>query len=329
MQLMSIGTQQLHQDGTLVLDSYGSPVPTYDQNNIAEMARALSGWSFPASGFFDLNTASMPMRPVSEWHDNGSKVILPGITLPTGQGAQGDLDLVLDTLFSHNNIGPFLSRRLIQHLVSSNPSPQYISRVSQVFSDDGHGTRGNLGAVIKAVLLDPEARHADNNLSDSTTSHYLEPILFLSDVMNIFGGTFTDDQVQDTDIVLGQPLYREPSVFSYFSPDHQISPGLYAPEAQLLDTSHFTSKMAVTYSLLRGQVPGLYLDLNTSPFTGCQNQSELLDRINHLLLHGTMPSEMKDALTTLMNSDASRSMNSWLPDILFVVLSSSSFQVIH
>jgi len=329
MQLMTIGTVQLNQDGTSVLDSNGQLIPTYTQSNIADMANALSGWKYARTGEL-LAQAQVPMVMAQSWHNQSAKNILPGVTLPAGQTGEGDLDAVVDTLFNHPNYGPFLSRRLIQHLVTSNPSPAYIARVSAVFADDGSGVRGNLGAVVKAILLDIEARKGDNAAqADPATGHYMEPALYLANIMNVVQGVYSDDQVRYVDSAMGQPLYTPPSVFSYYSPDHMLANGTYAPEAQLLTSAYGVSKLGLIYSIFTNKQPGFQVDWKSSPFSNATSTDDFLTRVNHLLYHGQMPDSVRTTLTNYIAANAGSSMNSMLPDLMFMAVSSAAYQTIQ
>ena len=154
MQLLSIGLHELN-DGTPMLTS-GAPTPTYTQASIADMARVLTGWTYgsaKAGNPTELNPPYYdgPMKPVDNFHDMGQKVVL-GQTFPPGQTTQEDFDQALTLIFNHHNVGPFLVRELIQRLVTSNPSPTYIGDVAAIFNNNGQGVRGDLKAVIKAIL---------------------------------------------------------------------------------------------------------------------------------------------------------------------------------
>ncbi len=179
MQLFSIGTVMLNQDGSVQLGTDGLPAPTYNQTNVTELARVLTGWTFAQSGVApywgaginDGNTdVNSPMVAVPQYHDSGSKTLLPDYkngngsapyVAPAGLAQPADLSAALDNIFYHPNVGPFIGKRLIQHLVKSNPSPAYISRVAAAFANNGSGVRGDMQAVISAVLMDPEARAND------------------------------------------------------------------------------------------------------------------------------------------------------------------------
>jgi uncharacterized protein (DUF1800 family) len=167
MQLFTIGLTQLNPDGSAVLDTSGNPVPTYDQSVVTNTARALTGWTYPTAPGVTAKTNNPAyymgqMFAVEAEHDTTSKSIVGGATVPAGQTAEQDLDSVLDTLMAQPTMAPFVSKQLIQHLVSSNPSPAYIQRVSKVFSNNGSGVAGDMKAVLTAILTDPEARAGDD-----------------------------------------------------------------------------------------------------------------------------------------------------------------------
>lgn len=173
MQLFTIGTSQLNPDGSYQLDSNGNQIPTYTQNTVEAFALAYTGWTYPLMPGATQQTYNPaywngPMVPVDSNHDTESKQLLvyPGVAggglLSAGQTAEQDLNGALDNVFNHPNVGPFVSRELIQHLVTGNPSPGYIQRVASVFNDNGSGVRGDMKSVITAILIDPEARRGDS-----------------------------------------------------------------------------------------------------------------------------------------------------------------------
>jgi uncharacterized protein (DUF1800 family) len=162
MQLFSIGVNQLNADGSLMLQN-GVTLPTYVQATIECFANVFTGWTYPTAPgataqFNNPQYFIGPMIPVPSNHDTNPKTVLNGITLPGNQTPQADLQQGLDNIFNHPNVGPFIGKQMIQFLVTSNPSPAYVARISAVFNNDGSGVRGNMAAVIKAILLDPEAR---------------------------------------------------------------------------------------------------------------------------------------------------------------------------
>ncbi len=242
MQLFSIGLVELNIDGTEVLDAQNQPIPTYDQAVIEGFAHIFTGWTW--SGVFDFHTRWPPeasqytaMALWSDYHDTGSKTLLNGFVVPAGQTGQQDLDAALDNIFNHPNVGPFISYRLIQRLVTSNPSPDYVARVAGVFNDNGSGRRGDLAAVVKAILLDPDARPA---VALDTDGKIKEPLLRLTQLWRAYdaksdSGKYPIDYIW---VFFGQGPLQSPSVFNFFSPS--FAPpgeirdrGLVAPELQI------------------------------------------------------------------------------------------------
>ena len=188
MQLFTIGTTMLNPDGTPQFDGSGNLVPTYTQAVIGETARVFTGWTYqPTHGPLQWNDFINPVWPMQAYpaeHDAGAKLLLNGYAAPAGLTPQQDLDAALDNIFNHPNVGPFVGKLLIQHLVKSNPSPAYVQRVASAFADNGHGVRGDMKAVLTAILLDPEARANDEGGDDQANDgHLQEPILFIAGIV--------------------------------------------------------------------------------------------------------------------------------------------------
>ncbi|HEY0946163.1 MAG TPA: DUF1800 family protein [Opitutaceae bacterium] len=245
MQLFTIGLRHLNPDGTLKLDAGGLPSPTYTQETVSEMARVFTGWSYHSTSSrpsFRSGAADYinPMMMYPNFHDDGAKTIVAGITLPAGQGGSADLKDALDALFNHPNTGPFVSRQLIQRLVTSNPSPGYVYRVAQAFADNGAGVRGDLAAVVRAILLDYEAR-SPRVAATLAYGKLKEPLLRLSALFRVGGapgpgGRYAIWKSNDT---VGQSAVSAQSVFNFFEPEY-VQPGelaaagLVGPEFQIL-----------------------------------------------------------------------------------------------
>ena len=327
MQLFTIGTVALNQDGSTVLGSNGQPVPNYTSATVQNFARAYTGLTFSAN---DCSTPSGPqyywwpnppgqgclMVPLEQYHDQGAKTLLRGQVLPPGQNTNADIAGALQNIFNDPSLPPFVCRRLIQSLVKSNPSPQYISRVAGVFINDGTGTRGNMAAVIKAILLDTEARADDaGGTPDPNTGHLKEPILWWASVMRaleaqpgnqlpwvgFYRGVFN---LWLTD--LGQSPHVPPSVFSYFSPNNTLSnSNLLAPEFQIENTETVSgmathAQNIVDNSWAWNPTNEFNIDLSaTSPigvFAATQGPANLVDLLNAVLMHGSMPAQMKASI---------------------------------
>ncbi len=324
MQLFTIGLNEINPDGTLRLDATGQPIATYDQETIVETARVLTGWGFTSdNGLRNYRTYggeipsdwTVPMSLYPEFHDDTAKTIIGGRVLPAGQGGLKDLKDTLDSLFAHPNTGPFIVRQLIQRLVTSNPSPGYVHRVAQVFANNGTGTRGDLGAVVRAILLDYEAR-SSALLADAGHGKLKEPLLRATALFRAFGAT-SDSGRYNIDAYPGlvQAALRAPSVFNFFPPDYArpgalASAGLQAPEFQILtDTSGITmpnffhlyiynEKPAVPSEDSR-QV--IYLRADTL-LPLALTPAALVDHLNLLFCAGTMSPATHARLVTALNA---------------------------
>jgi uncharacterized protein (DUF1800 family) len=284
MQLFSIGLVELELDGSIRRDASGQPIPTYNQEIIGGFARVFTGWGWGCPGYV-LNSGrvcnqgdwrgfdpwpvanfnqSKRMELYSVFHEPGTKrvlsypgVALPGATIPANQGGQRDLKDALDNVFNHPNVGPFISKQLIQKLVTSNPSPGYIRRVAEKFNNDGNGVRGNLGAVIKAILLDREARELS---SSQTAGKVKEPLLRVTQLWRAYDAKAPNGKITTASFccppgaggfnppasTVGQGPGQSPSVFNFFSPFYAppgeiAQAGLVAPELQLANENLHTS----------------------------------------------------------------------------------------
>ncbi|WP_423599240.1 DUF1800 domain-containing protein [Roseateles sp. MS654] len=243
MQLFTIGLVQLNLDGT-VRTSGGRPIETYDQTTVTELARAFTGWDFDTAGNTGPEYAVMrrPMAHNAAYFSSGEKPVL-GTTIPASADGPTALRQALDILAAHPNVGPFFGRQLIQRFVCSNPSPAYVQRVAQVFNNNGQGVRGDLQAVLRAVLLDPEARLVDAGASNS--GKLREPVLrFVQVARNVAvtsAGQWSIYETTDAETRLGQSPFFSPSVFNFFRPGYvppnsgMTAAGVTAPEFQLVN----------------------------------------------------------------------------------------------
>jgi uncharacterized protein (DUF1800 family) len=234
MQLFSIGLVELNNDGGVRLDGFGQPIPTYDQPVIEGFAHVYTGWTYAGAPHFHLafpndNNQTLPMQLYPGFHDTGPKLLLDGETVAAGQGGAQDLADALDNIFAHPNVGPFIAIRLIQRLVTSNPSPGYIQRVASAFNNNGSGVRGDLAAVVRAILLDPEARPESPMDLDGKIK---EPLLRLTQLWRAYDATSASGRYPflGAYIFFGQGPLQSPSVFNFFSP-------FYAPPGEIRDSS--------------------------------------------------------------------------------------------
>jgi uncharacterized protein (DUF1800 family) len=302
MQLFTIGLYRLNPDGSQQLDNNNQPIPTYDQDVVEGYAHVFTGWYWAQSGTptwsYVAANYRQPMLAFPEHHDTGAKTLLNGVTLPAGRTQAQDLKDALDLLFNHPNTAPFISRRLIQRLVTSNPSPGFIARISKVFANNGRGVRGDLKAVVQAILLDTEAR-TSSVANAASYGHEREPIVRLANLYRAFNGSAASGRFvmrNQTDNFEQAPLYS-PSVFNFFAPDYSQpgaieQAGLVAPEFQITtDTTAITSanKMrSAVYQQPSSSNPDLLvLDLSAQTRLA-SNPSGLVDSLNNLLMAGQM-----------------------------------------
>ena len=318
LQLFTIGLYSLNEDGS----SNGSSVFTQDQ--VEAFARVFTGWNYADAGRWDrplFTNADMinPMQPFEEYHDTSEKILLNGEVVPAGLDARADLERALDNIFNHPNVGPFVVTQLIKRLVTSNPSRQYVRDVAAVFNNDGNGTRGNLQAVIRALLLHNEAR----NIPDIAAYGKLrEPVLRLSHLWRAFGVlpgsqssterneyNTVSPQLMDLELDTGQAPLKSPSVFNFFQPTYSpagpvASQNLNAPEFELftegneLATSNRIGRQIQQYSvgsISDGEQPVSYLDFSYEVGLAADSDA-LLAHLNVVLLAGNMSSGLRDLL---------------------------------
>jgi uncharacterized protein (DUF1800 family) len=336
MQLFTLGLAELNPDGTRVLDENKNPIPTYNQTVVTNLAKVLTGWTYPTAPGAKARTNNPEhffgeMFAVESEHDTSAKTIFGNITLPAGQTAEQDLDSLLDALMAQPTMAPFVSEQLIQHLVTSNPSPQYIARVSSVFQNDGTGIAGNLQAVIAAILTDPEARAGDDpsaTTANPAFGHLREPVLLMANLLRGLNATLTaSSAINSQSAELGEDLFNPPSVFSYFSPQYRIPGGLLGPEFQIYTTQTAADRADIISSILYGRIDkGTTVDL--TPFVQQAGSSgSLLSAMNSAFLHGSMSAVLEQAATDAIHAASTPVAKTQAA--LYVVLTSDEYQIIH
>ncbi len=330
MQLFTIGLYELNLDGSRKLDPQGNPIPSYSQADIKEMAKVFTGLGFSkvmpnqwvdTASFgtnYYLGDLLSPMRMYDEWHQPGEKKLMNGFTIQAGQKGMKDVEDAIHFLIKHPNIGPFISKQLIQRLVKSNPTPGYIRRVASVFNDDGNGVKGNLAAVVKAILLDNEARDCEW-LSDPKNGQLREPFVrythFASplDVEQYYGRYWNSsfDYLQN----VGQIPMASPTVFNFFLPS--FSPlgeikknGLVAPEFQLHNSRtaigyvNYVNNWAVYNYLFYSWEefdPATYL--NTTELQKLAREPEtLINKLDLLYTYGNLSDRTRGIIKEALNS---------------------------
>jgi uncharacterized protein (DUF1800 family) len=267
LQLFSVGLVQLAPDGTVRTGANGQPLPTYDETVVQGHARAFTGWSWPrATAFQNADTKDQrnwtePMSPWPAFHTSSGDLMLVGGRTATASSPQADLALAIDAAFNHPNVGPFIGRQLIQRLVSSNPSPAYVARVAAVFGNNGAGVRGDLRAVTRAILLDPEARNPALRAA-GRAGKLREPVLRLAGLLRALGasnpgGRNAIHALNSSDTSLGQSPLLAPSVFNFYSPAYQppgvlASAGLVAPELQIATEASVPAGLNLLRRVLSG-----------------------------------------------------------------------------
>lgn len=335
MQLFTLGLTKLNEDGSPVVDGSGAPVPTYDQSIVENMAKIFTGWTYPTAPNATARAHNPAyyigeMFPVASNHDTGPKILFDGFQVPAGQSARADLESALDALMAQDTMAPFISKQLIEHLVTSNPSPAYISRVAGVFLDNGAGVRGDMKAVVSAVLLDPEARANDDPAApvNPNFGHLREPILFLTGLLRGLNATVTDSSTAYSwTIKMGQELFAAPSVFSYFSPQSRTQGGLLGPEFQIYSTATAAARSDAVNAAIYTQLDkGTVVDL--SPFMRWSGQLDiLLSRIDFVFMHRSMSANLKQA--ALSAAQAASTPQKGVQAALYIVLTSAEYNVVH
>ena len=313
MQLMTIGLYQLNLDGTVKTDASGRPIPTYSPDDISGLAKVFTGYSYyspaPTNNTFRgaQRNADWPVRPMIAYpafHSTSAKAFL-GTTIPASTTADpsGDLKIALDTLFNHPNVGPFIGRQLIQRLVTSNPSPAYVQRVASVFNNNGKGVRGDMAAVVRAVLLDPEARDAAQ-AAGPNAGKLREPVVRMANWARAFGAASAsgDWLIGSTsgNTSLGQAVLTSPSVFNFFRPGYSPpntrvgGAGLVAPEFQIVDEVTVAGYLNTMQTAIDGGVGTATngvrdVRADYAPLMALAGDvSALVDRVDLLLTYGQM-----------------------------------------
>ncbi|MGR5266313.1 DUF1800 domain-containing protein [Vibrio astriarenae] len=329
MQLFTIGLEELNPDGTPKLDADSNPIPTYDDSDVENMARVFTGW------FMTNGSMIEPMESDDVYHDQDEKHIL-GETLPQGLTAEQDLNAVLDLLVNHPNTAPFVSRLLIQRFVTSNPKPAYVERVANVFSQ----SNGNLGEVIKAILLDSEVE-TQNSLNKAKLR---EPILAMTHFCRALdckpgsNGKVTYDALLYRETFNQYPL-GSPSVFNFYSPDYK-PPGelannnLASPELEIIDWNQTIRMSNLAWKLVQdngyktGSNSKQELYPKISDFTNIAGDyAALSSLICDRFFHGEMPVDLAPRLEALWNAKSTNNKPYAVAPMLYLAFVSADFMV--
>ncbi|MUI12074.1 DUF1800 family protein [Massilia dura] len=314
MQLMTIGLHQLNQDGTVKLVNQ-QPVPTYTRDDVVGLAKVFTGWSWGGGArtenrflgmynYSDPYKDCLPMQNYPTYHSTSEKRVL-GSVIPAGGTGESDLAQALDMLFNHPNVGPFIGRQLIQRLVTSNPSPGYVGRVAAAFANNGEGVRGDMQAVIRAILTDPEAASG----TQSELGKLREPVLRLANWLRSFNARSTSGlydiwTLEDPLNGIGQNVMRSPSVFNFYRPNYSppqtglAAEGYVAPEMQIAGESSIVGylnfmEIAIPYGI--GQNANIKPDY-VAEIGLADDPEALLDRIDLLLTNGNMSESLREQI---------------------------------
>lgn len=308
MQLFTIGLEELNPDGSARLDLVGKPIPTYSQANVMSLALALTGWTYATPPGSTPRANNPAVYGVGEMeyrdgnHDLTEKRLLNGFILSSNQTTVVDLNGALDNLFNHPNVGPFIATRLIRSFVTSNPSAGYIQRGAAVFDNDGTGTRGNLQALLTAILLDTEARN--DNSADVTQGKLRSPVLHTLGLMRSLNIPLAvTNTIASVYVGMGEAVLSAPSVFGHYSPLFQMSvppvtnaggsalTKLFAPEFQIYTPAEAINRANWIYQVLYAADLTAFTSVASDPVL-------LVNAVDRTLLFGRMTAGMRDTLTT-------------------------------
>ncbi|WP_228893457.1 DUF1800 domain-containing protein [Pseudoduganella aquatica] len=297
MQLFTIGPVMLNQDGSVQTDRYGDPIPSYNQERIADISRALSGWTYTGASTTGANWEkfSGPLEPRDRLHDKGSKTLLQGTVLPAGRSTVQDFDAVMENLFTHPNLPPFIATRLIRAFTTSNPSPAYIERVANVFAGGPTG-RGDLKATLTAVLTDAEARQDTPGASQGKLK---DPVLHSLSLFHALDATVVNPNNAFWEYSqLGQKLLNAPSVFNFYSPMTGLpgTPGQFGPEFQVYAPALAVARANFLYRFLSGEYKGM-VAIDIAPYVGVAGDvTALMNLVDAKLLQGRMSPAARSAI---------------------------------
>ena len=347
MQVFSMGVNQLNSDGSGIKDSSGAAAPTYSADDVHNIARALTGWTFARYNNAPITNNTQidytkPMIQNPAIYDNTAKTFL-GKSVAAGASQDDSVNAVVDAVFNASSTAPYVSKFLIQHLVTSNPSPDYVARVSAVFANNGSGVRGDMRAVVRAILIDSEARgDAKSGNSDGKVK---EPVLFATSIGRLIADRTDGYAFTTRDAAMGQSPFRAASVFSFYPPDYPLplGNGLLSPASKLLTVSTMMARHNLAYDwLVTGDSRTEYATQaglpnasgtqpNWSQWEALTDPTALVDRINLVLLNNTMTSAQRtsllSAVNAVTNANATTQARARAQTALYIVATSPQFQV--
>jgi len=320
MQLFTIGLWQLNEDGSRRKNAAGADIPTFTQADVMGMAKVFTGWSWGGgdkstghfNGWSGVDWKSQ-LQNYPQFHSTSEKRFL-GTVVPAGSSGEQAMSMAMDALFNHPNVGPFVGAQLIKRLVTSNPSPAYIARVTRAFNDNGAGVRGDMRAVLRAVLMDSEARDL-SKMSDPVWGKLREPMIRFSSWMRAFdakaaNGYYAIWNLEDTVSSIGQNPLRAPSVFNWYRPSYSppgeiMRRGLVAPEFQITNETTATGYVNFVVNVVDdgyGVGAGTITSTYSAELAMANNPVALIDRLNLLLVAGQMSLSTRDTILSAVNA---------------------------
>jgi uncharacterized protein (DUF1800 family) len=329
LQLFTLGLTSLNPDGSPQPGTNGQPQPAYTEEDVKELARLLTGWTFGDGNASTRPTDlagenyRVPMEAVERFHDTGAKSLL-GVSVPAGQTARQDLDKALDIVFAQPSLAPFVCRQLIQRLVTSNPSPAYLAEVVAIFNNNGTGVKGDLRAVLQAILAHPEA-----NLGSADRGKMMEPALFIISQLRTLNATVADHPfMSDLAAEMGQRVFYPPSVFSYYSPFFRVrGTPLAGPEFQI----HTSVSALVRINFVGRLISGGFGDdvrVDWTPFRSrAPDAAALVDYVNTLFLGGMMSDEHRAAIIEAVQASPSGDAQERARTALYLTLAAAQYYV--
>lgn len=352
LQLFTIGLYMLNQNGTLMLDNQSNPIPTYSQDTVNNFTEVFTGWTLcnvgcpnSVSGLVNFKD---PMILNQNNHNITTKTLLSypnavNTNIAANLNGNVEIDLALDNIFNHPNVAPFVSKLFIQHLVTSDPTPAYVGRVAAVFSNNGSGIRGDMKAVIKAIMLDPEAR--GDVKTDPNFGKLREPAQFVTNILRAFNVRSVDGLQQSDGVVfnfstnMAQNVFNSPTVFNFYTPDYVV-PGtaMPGPEFGIMTTGTAISRANFVNSAIMNATivavgtnspQGTTIDLTEMQNLAAADptSNQLLDALNQKMLHGTMSTQMKNIILPAVNVVPANTPLQRARQAIYLVATSSQYQV--
>ncbi|MFN0298964.1 MAG: DUF1800 family protein [Burkholderiales bacterium] len=342
LQLFSVGEFLLNPDGSRKLDAQGKPMNTYDQDTIENFAKVFTGWTYPplpgaVSRFPNPQYFEGKMVAVPAQHDMTAKTLLGGTVIPANQTPQKDVEDAVNNVFNHPNVGPYIGKQLIQFLVTSNPSPEYVVKVATAFNNNGQGVRGDLRAVLRTIMLDPEAR--GDTKTDPNAGKLREPVLYMTNLLRALDGTTDGVYLIDKAIAMGQPPFESPTVFNYFPPDY-VPPGtdILGPEFKIMHTSTVLSRANFVNELLVTRNEVVAPVANVTGATGTKtnsatlnaaaaNPATLVDQVTALFGNNPLSAQEKAAIVTAVTAVPAANAVQRVRTAIYLVVTAAQVQI--